>query len=72
SSKNSLKTLQGLEEEHGTVYIVISQRGKNSPGYHLFGNFYPKINMNEFIESEEFEIFYEEKGSVVLRFVGGR
>jgi hypothetical protein len=72
SSKNSLKTLQGLEEEHGTVYIFISQRGYNSPGYHLFGNFYPKINMNEFIESEEFEIFYEEKGSVVLSFVGGR
>jgi hypothetical protein len=69
-SNGSIKTLQSLKEKYGEVYIFISQKSSESSGYSLFENFFPVVDVNRFKESDGYELFYEENGSVVFRYKG--
>jgi hypothetical protein len=69
-SEKSLKSLKSLEDRFGEVYVFSSQRSSSGVGYNLFGNVYPKVDVNRFKESDVYELFYEENGSVVFRYEG--
>jgi hypothetical protein len=69
-SNGSIKILQSVEEKYGEVYIFISQKSSETPGYSLFENFFPVVDMKKFRDSDIYELFYEENGSVVFRYKG--
>jgi hypothetical protein len=69
SSPDAIEIIESLKERYGDVYIFISQRSSDSIKYNLFGNIYSSINQEEFKMSEKYSVFYEEEGSVILKYM---
>jgi len=67
SSTETYRLLDNLKDQYGSVYIFISKRTREHPGYLLFGLTYPEINEREFIESERYSIIYDE-GALILQY----
>jgi hypothetical protein len=65
NSEETFRIMDGLKKRYGRVYIFISQRTLEKPGYFMFDLSYPKIHVEEFLKSQRYEVAYDERALIL-------
>jgi hypothetical protein len=69
NSFKSLDLISGLKEQYEEVYVFISSVSINRPGYWIFMERYPYLDIEGF-NSQNFEITYKKIDTTIIRFKG--
>jgi hypothetical protein len=67
-SDGSVKLLNKLKDEYGDVYLFISSITVKRPGYWIFMERYPKVDIGSFT-SRNYEVVYENDGATIVRYI---